>query len=244
MPPIVTSWRKPLIAAAIFCSSTAWAGPPFLTDDPEPVELHHWEFYGATQWAGSRHAASGTCPHVEVNYGALQGVQLHAIVPAVLAWTDADRVALGPGDIELGVKWRFIDEGKWRPQIGVFPLVTLPAGSKERGLGAGAVEGLAPLWIQKSFGPWTTYGGGGIKFTTEGDAVMFGWLLQRDLSETFTVGAEVFVTTPLNGDPTQIQVNLGAIINLSDRHHVLVSAGPAFRGEDSMQAYLAYQLTI
>ena len=22
----------------------AWAGPPFVTDDPEPVEYRHWEF--------------------------------------------------------------------------------------------------------------------------------------------------------------------------------------------------------
>ena len=23
----------------------AWAGPPFVTDDPEPVEYRHWEIY-------------------------------------------------------------------------------------------------------------------------------------------------------------------------------------------------------
>ena len=23
----------------------AWGGPPFVTDDPEPVEYRHWEFY-------------------------------------------------------------------------------------------------------------------------------------------------------------------------------------------------------
>jgi hypothetical protein len=27
----------------------ASAGPPYTTDDPEPVELHHWEVYLASQ---------------------------------------------------------------------------------------------------------------------------------------------------------------------------------------------------
>ncbi len=28
-----------------FPASRVSAGPPFLTDDPEPVEYKHWEFY-------------------------------------------------------------------------------------------------------------------------------------------------------------------------------------------------------
>jgi len=31
------------------CSLTALAGPPFVTDDPEPVDYQHWEFYIASQ---------------------------------------------------------------------------------------------------------------------------------------------------------------------------------------------------
>jgi hypothetical protein len=32
----------------------AIAGPPFRTDDPEPVEYEHWEFYVASQGSFSR----------------------------------------------------------------------------------------------------------------------------------------------------------------------------------------------
>jgi len=225
-------------------SSQAWAGPPFLTDDPEPVEFKHWEFYAATQWSAERRAASGTLPHIEVNYGALPGLQLHAIVPAVLSWTSGDAVKYGVGDIELGAKVRFVEEGEHRPQMGIFPLLTLPTGSKDRGLGAGAVQGFVPLWLQKSLGPWTTYGGGGIRFAPDNDAVVLGWLLQRGFSEAIVIGAETYLTAPLSGDAVQIQLNLGAIINFSERHHLLLSAGPSFRSDAVVQAYLAYQLTI
>ena len=34
------------IAALLLAVPTvAWAGPPFVTDDPEPTDLHKWEIY-------------------------------------------------------------------------------------------------------------------------------------------------------------------------------------------------------
>lgn len=228
----------------IFLSREAWAGPPFLTDDPEPVEPTHWEFYAAAQWSASGHAASGTSPHLEVNYGALPGLQLHAIVPAVLSWTTGSAARYGLGDVELGAKLRFIDQRDWRPQVGIFPLATLPTGAVGRGLGAGGVQALLPLWLQWDHGPWTTYGGGGLRLGSDGDAAVFGWLLQRELSEKVALGAEAFVTLPLRSNEVQVQLNLGAIVNLSERHHLLLSAGPSFGGDAREQAYLAYQLTI
>jgi hypothetical protein len=42
--------------------NAAGAGPPFLTDDPVPVDLHHYEFYifgGASQSSIARHTSHG-----------------------------------------------------------------------------------------------------------------------------------------------------------------------------------------
>jgi hypothetical protein len=230
--------------SAIVATSPAWAGPPFLTDDPEPVELGHWEFYVASQWSAARHAASGTSPHFEVNYGALPGLQLHVIVPATLAWQSGQPVRYGPGDIELGAKFRFVEEGTRRPQIGVFPLILLPTGSESRGLGVGTTQVFLPLWIQKSFGQWTTYGGGGMHLASGGNAAIAGWLLQRELLGKLLLGTEAFVTIPTNGAPVETQLNLGLVVNFTERHHLLASAGPAFGGDARAQWYLAYQLTI
>jgi hypothetical protein len=236
----------PLALAGLLVANQAWAGPPFLTDDPEPVEVKHWEFYAASQWSVKRHATSGTLPHIEANYGALPGLQLHAIVPAAFTWSSGNAARYGVGDIELGAKLRFVDEvdGEWRPQVGIFPLLILPTGSKKRGLGEGAVQALLPVWIQKSFGPWTTYGGGGLHLAPDDSAIVFGWLLQRAFSDQIAIGAEAFVTTPLRGEPVQIQLNLGTVINFSEQHHLLLSAGPSFRSDAIGQVYVAYQLTI
>ena len=69
--------------------------------------------------------------------------------------------AHGLGDIELGVKYRFLSETARRPQIGIFPMLEVPSGDPRRGLGNGQVWARLPLWLQKSSGPWTTYGGAG-----------------------------------------------------------------------------------
>ena len=46
-------WRvAPVLLALLFALPlvpfSALAGPPFLTDDPEPVEYEHWEIYVAS----------------------------------------------------------------------------------------------------------------------------------------------------------------------------------------------------
>src|ERR1700761_2303696 len=49
----------------------ATAGPPFLTDDPEPVDYGHWEIIGFSMGTSVQGDAAGSLPGVEVNYGAL-----------------------------------------------------------------------------------------------------------------------------------------------------------------------------
>ena len=55
--------------ALLFVAFPALAGPPFLTDDPEPVEYKHWEIYLASMSEEQHGGVSMTAPHVDVNYG-------------------------------------------------------------------------------------------------------------------------------------------------------------------------------
>ena len=155
-----------LVAAAMLVlARPAAAGPPFLTDDPVPVDYQHWEIYGFSQGTHKQGDTSGTLPGVEINYGAAPNLQLHLIAP-VGAFDKPGGSAgtkFGYGDTELGVKYRFIEESKdgWWPQVGVFPLFEAPTGNLQRGLGTGRVHEFLPVWLQKDFDPWVTYGGGG-----------------------------------------------------------------------------------
>jgi hypothetical protein len=226
----------------------ASAGPPYTTDDPEPVELHHWEVYLASQnYFATGGAWAGTLPMVEVNYGPLANVHLHVIAPLAYDHGIGGPTNYGFGDTELGVKWRFIQEDGWVPMVGTFPLVELPTGSAERGLGTGYTRVFVNLWLQKSFGPWTTYGGGGY-WVNPGDGNrnywFFGWQGQRRLGEVVTVGAEVFYASASEvGGSGETRFNVGLVADMSDLQHVLFSAGTRFGTPVGGQFYVAYQLT-
>ncbi len=237
-----------LLAVAALAPAPARAGPPFVTDDPEPVEHRHWEFYLASQDELARDGDSGTAPHVEVNYGAVPNLQLHVIVPLAWARPPGGPASFGAGDVEVGAKLRFVQEGAGIPMVGVFPQLELPAGDASRVLGSGHLHAFLPLWLQKSRGPWTTYGGGGYWLNAGAgnrDYWLGGWLLPRRLSRLATLGAEVVTTTAAHlGGRGGAQVDVGCVLDLSDRHHVLLSAGHSLAGESVSQAYLGYQLTI
>jgi len=53
-----------------FAPSAVWAGPPFVTDDPETVEYRHGEFYISSTYSNDD-GKEGTLPHLELNYGLL-----------------------------------------------------------------------------------------------------------------------------------------------------------------------------
>ena len=95
-----------LAVAGFMLVHTAWGGPPFVTDDPEPVDYHHWEFYVASADAKVGGDWSGTAPHFEVNYGVLPDVQLHVIAPLAYDVPPEGHRQYGYADTELGVKFR------------------------------------------------------------------------------------------------------------------------------------------
>lgn len=236
-----------LLLFAVIAPSNVWAGPPFITDDPEPVEYRHGEFYIASQYANNKDGKAGTGPHFEVNYGAVPDVQLHLLLPLAYAHPNGGPTFYGIGDTEVGVKYRFIHETDAIPQVGTFPIVHIPTGDSDRGLGSGHVPVFLPLWLQKSWGPWTTYGGGGYWInpgTGNKNFWQLGWLGQREITKSLTVGAEVFYFgKDINDGRDRTGYNIGGIINLSESHHILVSAGSDIAGDNRFSAYLGYQWT-
>jgi hypothetical protein len=124
----------------------------------------------------------------------------------------------------------------------------VPTGSRSLGLGNGTAQVFLPIWLQKSVGQWITYGGAGY-WVDAGDIARhwwyFGWLLQRHVLDGFLLGVEVFHQTARDpGTEHDTRFNVGGSIDISDEHHVLLSAGRGFTGPNWFQGYLAYQITL
>ena len=215
----------------LLLSSQAFAGPPFRTDDPEPVDFQHFEINMISFGTKTSGGWSGVLPELEVNYGALPNLQLHAIVPQGYAAPAGGRTGFGLGDIELGAKYRFITPGDddWFPQAAVFPTIEVPAGNQKLGFSTGHAQIFLPMWLQKDFDPWTIYGGGGYWINPgPGNRNYWytGWLLQRQVTEKLALGGELFHTTSSQvGRDGVTGFNLGGVYDFTDHYHLLFSAG-------------------
>ena len=113
----------------------AQAGPPFVTDDPEPVAPGGWEINVPFILERTAGKTEMDAPLFDVNYG-LPDVQLKLEFPIEIAHDDGNGTVTGAGDLLLGVKWRFFNNEQSQLQLGIYPQLLLPTGDQARGLGA------------------------------------------------------------------------------------------------------------
>ena len=212
-----------LLSVVLLLAGTASAGHLFLTDDPEPVEFNHWEAYLFSTVDATHKQTDATGPAFELNMGALPNLQVHLVIPLAFASPTDAPGAYGLGDIEFGVKYRFIQETDHLPMVGVFPAVEIPTGDSDRGLGNSRAWWRLPLWLQKSWGAWTTYGGGGYVINpapNQRNYYFGGWLLQRDFGAKLTLGGEIFVQGKSSNDAGSFAVfNLGGYFKITQNFH-------------------------
>src|SRR5580698_10574034 len=213
------------LLALVAAASPAFAGPPYITDDPEPTETGHWENYLYTE---SAHVAGGIntpAAGIELNYGAFEDTQLTMSVP----------LTPNPGPLGMGVVWaplgggikyRFIEEDDdgWRPQVAFFPSVDIPVGPANRGA---PVTELFPIWAQKSFGPWQMFGGGGYTNNPgpgNRDFANYGIALQNQVTKELALGVEFFGAEKdsVDSHPTSA-IGIAALYDFSDLWHVVGS---------------------
>jgi hypothetical protein len=235
------------VFSALSLTVVLQAGPPFITDDPEPVELNHWELYVFGTGDRTADASAISAPAIEFNYGLAPDTQFHLIAPVANASSSGRGWTSGYGDTELGLKYRFIEETDSRPQVGIFPLAELATGSGARGLGNGRTWYQLPVWIQKSWGPWTTYGGGGAVVNSapgRRDHGFAGWLVQRDIGRHLTLGAEIVRqgADAAGGRGTTI-ADAGGYLKFTDNFNLLFSVGRSLSGERHAVGYLGLYWT-
>jgi hypothetical protein len=245
----VRSLKRILAALVVCCCTIARAGPPFLTDDPEPVERGHTEVNLAMQGTRADAASAGTLS-ADVNFGCAREMQCHVAVPLGFASSPGGPCQAGLGDVELGVKYRFVDQPEDGIMVAIYPTAFLPTGDAARGLGNGHAQFLLPVWVQKIIGPWTWDAGTGYLVNQAPDARnswYLGLLAQRSLGDRLRLGAEVFHRTALAQDaPATSGFNLGATVKLTDTRNLLVSVGRGLQGisANRFSFHAGYQLEL
>ena len=243
------------MALSALTPSLSLAGEPFRTDDPDPGQYQYYEFFTEFMATHTSSRTSGIGPAWEFNYGLIPNGQIHFVAPLAFDSPAGGSSQFGYGDTELGFKYRFIEEDKngSRPTVGTAPLLDLPTGDRERGLGAGHARLFLPIWVQKNLGDdWLTYGGGGYWInhgggTNDQDYWFFGWVLQKQVTKQLAIGGELFHQTAdkiAGKDSTGF--NVGAIYDFDDNHHLLASVGAGIQNAAETNLfswYVGYKIT-
>jgi hypothetical protein len=235
-----------MIVTATFIDSV-WAGPPFITDDPEPVEYRHWEINYALTESWRNGEISANIPALDINYGASPDLQLH-VQPRYSYEKTVNGSRFGIDDTELGAKYRF-----WTSQhdtsstsAAIYPMVQLPTGDTRLGPSRGQKQSFLPLWVQHDNETWTVYGGAGYRInpgTGNKNSFFTGAAALYRLSQKLQLGGELFHETPTAiGDEGTAGFNLGGAYSLTSDCNFLFSAGRARDSTNERSIYFALQV--
>lgn len=229
--------------AALLGSRAAWAGPPYVTDDPEPTDLGKLEVYGFGEGMRFAHATEGATGF-DINYGAGKDLQLTSVIEGDHQRGGPEGEHSGFGDIEIGFKYRFLHqrEGSWVPDVGFFPKLDLPTAGKR--FGSGRVGAQLPLWAEKDFGPWSLFGGGAYAIQPgagERKNWQTGIALTRAVTKALSLGGEVYHLTADTDDsrPTT-GLGIGASWQVAPHWSLIGSGGPIVEHRDTTGHYAFY----
>jgi len=222
----------------------AFAGPPFMTDDPVPTDTGHWEIYAPIiELEGKGSEFSGAIGS-EINYGAAPDVQITVGLPVAYSH-EASGMKWGAGDIGASLKYRFFNHDGL--SIAVFPGITLPTATN--GMGSGKVSAFLPIWVQKDVDQWSFFGGGGYALNP-GQGNHDYWRGALAISRQFTPRLLAGIEADRQGADTEgkkgsTRIGMGAIYQLKAPFRLLASGGPVFEdggGTVGLHGFIALNL--
>jgi hypothetical protein len=222
-----------VVAGLLRASIPALAGPPYLTDDPEPTDYQHYEIYAFTNGVSARDDASGESG-IDFNYGGAPNLQLTATIPMAYDFPAAGASAVNLGNIELAAKYRFLTQQNFGLDVAVFPRVFLPSASAN--VGAQHASFLLPVWLEKDWGQWSAFGGGGCAINRGGNSQDYceaGVVVARQVLTNLQLGLELFHQSAdtIGGEDTT-SIGTGIRYDMNDHLHLLGYVGRGIQNAD------------
>jgi hypothetical protein len=230
-----------VLIVLIATARPALAGPPYVTDDPEPTDYQHFEIYAFSSGTATREGTTGAAG-IDFNYGAAPDLPLTAVLPAGFNSPAAGGTKVSLGNTELAAKYRFLHQDSVGVDVAVFPRLFLPSGS--RAVGERHTSFLLPIWLEKDWQGWYAFGGGGCTLNRGAGAQDFclgGAALVRQVLPKLQLGVELyFQTAASRGGRATTGLGAGARYDLSDNYHLLASIGPGIQNAAETNQYSWY----
>jgi hypothetical protein len=240
-----TALSLSLVASAV----TGLAGPPLETDDPDTPGPDRWEINLSSPFV-TRNDTWLFQPLLDINYGVGERVQLKLKPRAVVLDEPGGDVKAGAGNIQVGVKWRFLEQERHAVSLSVYPQADFnpPGDSVDRGLVTEGTQFLLPFQVQRVFGRTKVYAEAGYNWREgQTDEWVMGLAAEQSLSERFRLVGEL--RNVANDDFGDYEFFFNAGFKWSFHKHatLLASAGRTIhetRGDGAaVFSYLGLQFT-
>lgn len=170
----------PLAAASVLLAPLdAYPAHPLVSDDTGTQGNANWQFEFNAE-ATSKQDENGHHQYwnATLTRGFGERVDLYVNAPYTHLQTRTDDNGTGIGDIEIGMKWRFVERGPL--SLALKPQLTMPTGNDGRGLGTGRVGTGATLLAQADVGRVSLLANAGMAYQPN---------RQGDLSAAWAVSA-------------------------------------------------------
>jgi hypothetical protein len=233
--------RRIITVVLVLLARPALAGPPYVSDDPEPTDYKHFEIYSFSAGTATRGDLGGASG-IDFNYGAAPNLQLTATLPIGFDNPAGGSASFGPSNIELAAKYRFLHQDSFGLDVAVFPRVFLPSPTKN--IGNPTASLLLPVWVQKDWsGGWSAFGGGGcvISGRAAQNFCLTGGVVSYQLLPKLQLGVELsHQTADRSGTSARTSVGLGAKYDINDTYHLLGYVRRGIQNADETDEYSWY----
>lgn len=235
-----------MLCLAVFSSL---AGPPLETDDPDTPGPKRWEINLSSPFA-TRDDTWLFQPLLDINYGVGERVQFK-LKPRLAVLDEPGQTAeVGAGNIQLGIKWRFLDQARAGVSVSVYPQADLnpPGDSVNRGLVSEGSQFFMPFQIQRTFGETKVYVEAGYNWREQQtDEWALGFAAEHSLTQSFRLVGELRNVADDDFGNYEFFFNAGFKWSFHKNATLLASAGRTIhetRGDGpAVFSYLGLQFT-
>lgn len=234
--------------AALGCWATmARAGNPLQTNDPETPGVKGWEVNISHNLRLTRDESSQNLPLLNINYGRLENDQWKISIPVSSIRANPGDPHWGIGDVQLGWKYRFVEEEQSGWMASIYPQPLLSTGNEQLGLGNGRLEMFLPVQVGKHFLDedrllFYAEAAHNLVFEdTSQDTWFLGVAAELEVTDKIELVAEIAdVVTPRIVGPDEPFINLGFNYELSKRCLIQTAFGRGLADDEGASFFSSY----
>lgn len=242
-----TGWIAAAMLAAGATGAAAQGGPPMLTDDPGTVPRGHWEVNTAFTVEALGRERTFEAPLIDANYGAGTHLQLKLEGPLVVAAAPGGPSRTAVGNLNAGVKWRFLDQhGARGVDVSTYPALTFgfPGARRDPDVDDPVPQLFLPIEVAHSWGAFALNADAGYNFRSRRpDEVSAGLAAGWTPREGWEWVLEVHETRERETGEQERYANAGLRHDLASHVTLLASAGRSLDAAPALIGYLGLQLT-